>query len=517
MMAAEATRRSLRLSELLGVAAGRHGSLEISDLVLDSRDVAPGAAFVALLGARAHGLDFATQALARGAAVVLYEPGHARAAVPEPCVAVPDLKSRLPELARRFFGLAVAPTIVGVTGTNGKTTVAYLLAQALGKRKSGSDLNFVPESESGRDARRNRGPTPISSCAYIGTLGFGVPPVIRPHRLTTPDCLTLHRELAALATTRVAMEVSSHALAQDRIAGLRFHTAAFTNLTRDHLDEHGSLERYGRAKARLFELPDLKAAVVNANDPFAEHLAGVVRAGCELVRTSIGAEAPADIVGEIRRSDLNGIELAVSGRFGNATLASSLVGDFNAENLVVALGTLLVHGFGLQAACEALAAAKAAPGRMELQGGPPAKPWVVVDYAHTPDALERVLRTLKKAARGELIVVFGCGGERDRGKRELMGEVAAKLASRIVITDDNPRREDPVQIVKDIRAGLTPHRKVEVIRDRRDAIAAAIAAAHPGDVVVIAGKGHEDYQIVAGETRPFSDRAVVAEVLGARP
>jgi len=477
------------LGDLLGAGAGGYARLPLTDLTLDSRQVAPGAAFVALAGARAHGLDYAPQALARGAAIVLYDPRDGYTRVPGPSVAVPDLRARLGELARTFFAVGAQPAIVGITGTNGKTTVAYVLAQALG--------------------------APQRPCAYIGTLGYGLPPALARHDLTTPDCLTLHREIAEIGAPRVAMEVSSHALAQDRIAGLAFHTAVFTNLTRDHLDEHGDFASYGRAKARLFELPGLEQAVLNADDPFAATLAAVLAPGCEALRVSTRG-APAELSAKIRRADLAGLEIELSGKFGNARLRSRLIGEFNAENLLAALGALLAHGMSLPNACAALGAAHAAPGRMEVLGGPPGRPWVVIDYAHTPDALQRVLTTLTGVATAELWCVFGCGGDRDRGKRSLMGGVAADLADRLVLTDDNPRSEDPAEIVREIRAGMGAHPSVAVIHDRRAAIATAIERAQPGDVVLVAGKGHESEQIVGSERRPFSDRAVALELLGRR-
>jgi UDP-N-acetylmuramoyl-L-alanyl-D-glutamate--2,6-diaminopimelate ligase len=486
MMAALAA-RGRTLGELLGAGAGGYGRLAITDLTLDSRQVTPGAAFVAVEGGREHGLSYAFEALARGAAIVLYEPTPAFPTVAAPSLAVPGLKARLAELARAFYAVSPAPTLVGVTGTNGKTTVAYLLAQTLGQ--------------------------PQRPCGYIGTLGYGVPPQLTAHGHTTPDVLTLNRELAELNTGSVAMEVSSHALAQDRIAGLAFHTAVFTNLTRDHLDEHGDFASYGEAKRRLFRLPGLQYAVVNVDDPFGASLGADVPSGCELLRTSMRG-AGVELVGRLRRADLAGVDLEVGGKFGAGRLQSKLIGTFNAENLLVALGALLAQGMPLSAACAALGAARPAPGRMEVLGGPPRQPWVVIDYAHTPDALQRVLRTLEAAVTGELTCVFGCGGDRDRGKRPLMGAVAADLADRIVLTDDNPRSEDPAAIVDDIRAGIGEHPRVSVIHDRRAALADAIGKARPGDVVLIAGKGHESEQIVGKERREFSDRAVAAQLLG---
>jgi UDP-N-acetylmuramoyl-L-alanyl-D-glutamate--2,6-diaminopimelate ligase len=478
------------LGELLGHEAGRYAGLALTDLTLDSRAVRPGTAFVAVPGAREHGLKYADQALAQGAAIVLYDPAGAPAPVPEPSLALPGLKARLGELARAFYSLAVEPTLVGVTGTNGKTTVAYLLAQALAE--------------------------PRRPCGYIGTLGYGWPNDLVRHGHTTPDCLTLHREIAELAASRIALEVSSHALAQDRVAGLSFDTAVFTNLTRDHLDEHGDFASYGKAKLALFRRPELKHAIVNADDPFAAAVAAALPHGCELIRTSTRGAA-ADIAARIVRTDLSGLDLEISGRFGAGRLRSPLIGSFNAENLLAALGALMAQGMGLKGACAALGIAKPAPGRMEVLGGPPARPWVVVDYAHTPDALRRVLVTLEAASAGELWCVFGCGGDRDRGKRPLMGAVAADLADRIVLTDDNPRSEDPAAIVREIRTGVGDHPRVSVVHDRRAAIKMAIERARPGDVVLIAGKGHEAEQIVGRERRAFDDRAVAAALLEVAP
>jgi len=489
MMAALAA-RAKTLGDLLGGAAGRHARLAITDLTLDSRQVRAGAAFVAVPGAREHGLNFARQALGRGAAIVLYEPSGAAGTPPEPSLAVPNLKARLGELARAFYADVGLPTLVGVTGTNGKTTVAYLLAQVLSQ--------------------------PQRPCGYVGTLGYGVPPTLNVHGHTTPDCLTLHRELAELGAPRVAMEVSSHALAQDRIAGVTFHTAIFTNLTRDHLDEHGDLASYGEAKRKLFTLPGLEYAVVNADDAFAAAIAADLPHGCTLIRTSVRGAA-VELSARLKRSDLSGVELEVNGKFGAARLVSKLIGAFNAENLLSALGALVAQGMTLSAACAALGTAKPAPGRMEVLGGPPRNPWVVVDYAHTPDALQRVLTTLEAAVTGEITCVFGCGGDRDRGKRPLMGAAAADLADRIVLTDDNPRGEDPAAIVRDIRGGVGEHPHVSVMHDRRTAIEMAIRRARLGDVVLVAGKGHEAEQIVGSERRAFSDRAVVAETLGVAP
>ena len=478
---------AMTLGELLGGAAGAHSSLVINDLVLDDRQVTRGAAFVAVAGAQSHGLKFASRARAKGAAVVLYEPSPDYPNVDPPAVAVPGLRSRLGELAHAFYARAYGtPKLAGVTGTNGKTTVSYVLAQAL--------------------QRLGRG------CAYIGTLGFGVPPSVAAHALTTPDCLTLHREIAMLGTPFVALEVSSHALEQDRIAGLAFETALFTNLTRDHLDHHGDMASYGRAKQRLFTRSEIRTAVINRDDPYAESLLAALAPGVRVISTSVRDAAGAELTARLIARGLDGMTLEVSGEHGNATLESRFIGKFNAENLLGVLGGLLAWDLGVEDACAALADCLPPPGRMEILGGR-GRPRVVVDYAHTPDALERVLATLRELGAGEIWCVFGCGGERDRGKRPRMGKIAARYAEHIVLTDDNPRNEDPAAIIADIRAGLAGHADVAVEHARDMAIARAVHGASPGDVVLVAGKGHETAQTIGKETRPFDDRIAAAAAL----
>jgi len=489
MMAATLT-AAMTLGELLGSAAGLHADIEISDLVLDSRQVVAGAAFVAVPGGSEHGLRYASDALARGASAVLYEPSQAYAGIPEPSIEVPDLSARLGDLGRAFYGRGgVHSELIGVTGTNGKTTVAYLLANAMSRC--------------------------VSDCAYIGTLGYGVPPELQAHELTTPDCLTLHREIASLGTDKGALEVSSHALSQNRIAGLDIRSGVFTNLSRDHLDAHGSMENYAASKARLFTLPTIHHAVLNLDDPFSERLRAELSPGVTTLGVTLDQARQADLVARFESRGMAGLRLDISGRCGQTQITSPLIGTFNAENLCLALGALLAWDVPLADAGAALATCSAPPGRMEVLGGQ-ADPTVVIDYAHTPDALERVLATLSSLASGELWCVFGCGGERDRGKRALMGAVAANSAQHIVLTDDNPRGEDPASIVADIRAGIDTDIRIEVEHSREAAIANTLARASSGDVVLIAGKGHELQQSIAGERRPFSDRTVVEQALGGR-
>jgi len=481
----------MKLDALLeGIAAAP--PLPIAGLTLDSRGAGVGDAFVALKGGSGHGLDHAPQAIARGARAVLWDP--AEGLTPEVTgdvayVAVQQLRDRLGGIADRYYGspssrLAVA----GVTGTNGKTTCAWLLANAvknLGRRG-----------------------------AYLGTLGAGFPPQVRGAALTTPDVISLHRQLRALQdadASHVAMEVSSHALDQGRVDGVRMRVAAFCNLSRDHLDYHGTMERYALAKQRLFRLPGLEHAVINVGDPVGAQFAASLAAGVALVAVTVGGNSPAvsRFIHVVRtHTGQGGLELELIGYFGARRLRSRLVGGFNAENLAVTLGMLLAWGFDVDEAIATLGACSAPPGRMEsyrLANGALA----VVDYAHTPDALTKALIALREHARGRILLVFGCGGDRDPGKRPLMGEAAERHADRVIVTDDNPRGEDADRIVAMILAGLREPKRAEVMRDRALAIHSALDDARPGDVVLIAGKGHEDYQIVGNERRAFSDRACV--------
>ncbi len=488
----------MRLDELLaGIAPAP--PLAVAGLTLDSRAVAKGDAFVALKGGSRHGLDHAGDAAARGARAILWDPGEGKSPAPASAeiayVAVRELRDRLGGIADRFYGAPSSRlTVAGVTGTNGKTTCAWLLASAVE-----------------RLARRG---------AYVGTLGAGFPPRVEGCALTTPDVITLHRQLRALAdagATHVAMEVSSHALDQRRVDGVRMRVAAFCNLSRDHLDYHGTMERYAEAKGRLFRLPGLEHAVINVGDAVGARFAASLARDVALTAVVVGGEVPATArfirVGRVHAGE-GGLELELSGHFGNRRLQSRLIGGFNAENLAVTLGVLLAWQFDLNVALAALGACSAPPGRMEshrLANGALA----VVDYAHTPDALAKALTALRAHARGRVLIVFGCGGERDPGKRPLMGETAERLADRLIVTDDNPRGEDADRIVAMILSGLRTPARALVQRDRALAIVAAIGEAGPGDAVLIAGKGHEDYQIVGSERRPFSDRECLRAYTGA--
>ncbi len=470
----------------------------ITGLALDSRTVRPGDLFFALVGGATDGRRFVEEALARRAAAVAQEAPAAslEARHGVPVIGVPGLDQQVGRVADRFYGHPSADLwVAGVTGTNGKTTVSHLVAQALGGEGSGP------------------------RCGVVGTLGSGLFGELRPSRHTTPDAITLHRLLADLrgrGVRHVAMEVSSHALVQGRVNGVAFDVAAFTNLTRDHLDYHGSLEAYAEAKRRLFHFPGLKAAVVNLDDPLGASILARLDAGVDALGYSLAGAPRARVRARTLEVGPAGLRMEVSTPAGHGVLESPLLGRFNAGNLLAALGMLLTLRLPLPGLLAALGQARPVAGRMERHGGREGQPLVVIDYAHTPDALESVLATLREHCRGRLACVFGCGGERDRGKRPEMGAVAERLADEVLVTDDNPRREDPDLIVADILGGMARPERARVERDRARAIALAVAGAGAGDVVLVAGKGHEDYQEVNGQRRPYSDRAVVRALLDGR-
>lgn len=470
--------------------------VSVTGVEMDSRRVSPGDLFLATQGHGTHGLRHAAQALQRGAAAIAWEPASGMSAdgISVPEVAVPQLSRRAGEIAARFHGYASKQMFsVGVTGTDGKTSTAHLIAQSLDRL--------------GR------------SCAYMGTLGYGFMGQIAKGTHTTPDPVSIQRLLAQLhaeGASALAMEVSSHALDQDRVAGMSFDVAILTNITRDHLDYHGTVENYAAAKKKLFARPELKAAVFNRDDAHGRQWAAEF-SGIAVV---YGLDGDAPACGKYalaRNLKLHGGGLAfdIDSSWGRARLESRLLGRFNAYNLLAALVALLHSGVNLEQAVAALAQAGTVPGRIEGYRGPKAKALVVVDYAHTPDALAQILSAVRAHTPGKLHCVFGCGGDRDRGKRPLMGAAAAKLADVLVITDDNPRSEQPEAIVADIRAGLPAGTQARVVHDRAEAIRGAVAAAGEDDSVVVAGKGHEDYQIYGKETRSFSDRDFVATLTGA--
>ncbi|WP_425489111.1 UDP-N-acetylmuramoyl-L-alanyl-D-glutamate--2,6-diaminopimelate ligase [Arenimonas soli] len=467
----------------------------MSGLGADSRDLRAGDAFIALAGESTHGLRHLDQAQAAGASVILFEPPAPEALkLPANAVAFPGLRARQGELASRFYGApSEALRLVGVTGTNGKTSIVQLITQALA-------LSGV-------------------TAGSIGTLGAGLHGHLVAGERTTPDVVAVHRLLARMrdeGASHVAMEVSSHALAQGRVDAVAFQVAVFTNLTRDHLDFHGSMDAYGDAKALLFGWPTLEAVVINLDDPFGVRLAASIAPGVRLIGTSARGAGKASLRAEGVSLVPEGLHFTLAEAGESHPVASPLLGRFNVENLLAVAGTLRALGWSLADVAAMLPRLSPVGGRMSRVGGSNGRPLVVVDYAHTPDALQQALAALREHTPGRLTCVFGCGGERDAGKRPLMAAIAEAGADRVIVTDDNPRREDGDAIVAGILAGFTRRDAVQVERDRRAAIALALADAAAGDIVLVAGKGHEPYQEVAGVRHAFDDLQVAGELLEAQ-
>jgi UDP-N-acetylmuramoyl-L-alanyl-D-glutamate--2,6-diaminopimelate ligase len=492
--------------------------LRITKLVTDSRSVHPGDTFVAYPGEIRDGREFIPQAIERGAKSVLWE---ARGfswprGLAVDNVAVPQLRHRAGEIASEVYGRPSSKLrVIGVTGTNGKTSCSHWIAESLTRLGA--------------------------KCGVIGTLGSGWPGKVEPLENTTPDAVWLHgrlRDFIGQKAQAVSMEVSSHGLVQDRVSGVLFDVAVFTNLTRDHLDYHGTMRNYRKAKARLFGMPGLRRAVLNLDDPFGAELAkqtrerGISTLGYgfnEALPESLRGRRIPRVIGRALRVGPAGLAFEVATPWGEVEVQSPFIGRFNAANLLACLAVLLASEYPLDVAAAALKKLKPVPGRAERYGGG-AQPLVIVDYAHTPDALENILRALRDLmnpeaaatqrnpqrgeASGKLVCVFGCGGDRDRGKRPLMGRIATRLADEVIVTSDNPRGEDPHTIITDILEGMT--RQCAIAPHRSQAIRAAIAGARRGDVVLIAGKGHEQYQEIAGVKHPYSDAAVVRAALAER-
>jgi UDP-N-acetylmuramoyl-L-alanyl-D-glutamate--2,6-diaminopimelate ligase len=496
------------LSQLLGDMIRIRPADErlITGLSADSRAVKPGDLYFARKGRTHDGCAFIDAACAAGAVAVVVEAGSASLPTPirahnVPILLVPDLPACIGRVAHRFFGEACrALKVIGVTGTNGKTSVAYHVAQAI-HQWSLDGTHSAP-------------------CGLVGTLGYGLFGQLEPSLHTTPEAITLHRVLSEIQQCRAeaaVMEVSSHALVQQRVAEMAFHTAVFTNLTRDHLDFHGTMEAYGRAKRRLFETEGLRYAVLNLDDPFGWSLLEGLPTGVEPVPYSLnGCDRRAAIQGRVIAHGFEGLAIAVETPWGCGEVETALLGQFNASNLLAVLGVLLAIGIPLDAALARLEQLTPVPGRMERFGGAADQPLVVVDYAHSPAALAAVLGSLREHCTGALWCVVGCGGDRDRGKRPLMGAAVAREADVVVLTDDNPRSEEGQCIIDDILQGMPERRAVIVERDREHAIRYAVHTAQSSDIVLVAGKGHEHYQEIQGIRRPFSDASVVGDALRER-
>ncbi|HSD70733.1 MAG TPA: UDP-N-acetylmuramoyl-L-alanyl-D-glutamate--2,6-diaminopimelate ligase [Woeseiaceae bacterium] len=498
-MPAELIRPHVTLDQLLK-GIGNAPAIRIHGLSSDSRKLRKADVFVALAGESSHGLDFIGQAIAAGVAAILYDPLTTKADPQQcnvPLIPVNDLAIRVGDIANRWYGHPSAQmAVTGVTGTNGKTTVAFLIAQCrqLLQYKSG----------------------------YIGTLGAGMDELRDDGAMTTPACIDLHEMLAGFhdaGATHVALEVSSHGIRQERIAGVHFESAIFTNLSRDHIDYHGDMQSYGDTKARLFLEHDLKHRIVNIDCPFGRELAARCADNVVTVSTRDQTQGGGRAFLHVHKiSPLDeGSLMEFAGSWGDGSLQLPLYGSFNVSNAAAVLALLLAQGVGRDDACRALQNVTAPAGRMQrlLHAALPA---VFVDYAHTPAGLEAALLALRPHCTGRLWCVFGCGGERDQGKRPMMGEIASRLADRNVVTNDNPRREAPEAIIAQILAGMPGGTAAStvVIEDRAAAIAYAISRAEDDDLILIAGKGHEQYQLTGNIRRPFSDYAIAFANLSAR-
>jgi UDP-N-acetylmuramoyl-L-alanyl-D-glutamate--2,6-diaminopimelate ligase len=494
MMAAVASRpRAVSLAELLGSSAAELAAVQVTGVQLDSRRVQPGDLFLALPGSSHDGRQFIEQAVANGAVAVLAQPPVAGFvdALPVPLLEQPELAAEAGPIAARCYGdPSAAMDVIGVTGTNGKTTSSRLIAQLL--RSTGQ------------------------RCGVIGTLGATLDNAVIAAATTTPDAVALQQQLAGwrdAGVAAVSMEVSSHALVQGRVNGTCFDIAVFTNLSRDHLDYHGDMAAYGRSKLRLFASPGLRHAVVNLDDPFAAEVLASLPATVQAWRYSASGAAAAEVRVVAPRFHAGGVSAELETPWGRAVFASPLPARFNLANVAAAATCALLLGLDLQQTLAAIAALQPVPGRMQLLPNEVGLQ-VVVDYAHTPDALEQALAALRPQVAGRLVAVFGCGGDRDPGKRAVMGHIASAGADHVVLTSDNPRGEEPLAILRDIEAGCRG--SVEIQPDRALAIASAIANATAGDCILIAGKGHEDYQLVAGQRLHFSDAEVAAAALRQR-
>ena len=463
----------------------------------DSRKIQPNDVFIACQGEYADGRDYIADAIANGASFVYWDDDGAFQWQPQwrvPNQGISELKQRAGMVAAQAYNnFSGCLNAIGVTGTNGKTSITQWLAQAI------DDLEHAP------------------SCAIIGTVGNGFFGKLQATTHTTPDPVavqTLIHQFKQQGAKHIAMEVSSHGLAQYRVNGVPFRTAVFTNLTRDHLDYHGNMAEYGATKARLFYWQGLQNAIINSDDSFGAALAAELKRDQGSLKTyTYGFNEQADIRITHFATSHQGMSISLATPWGNGSAQTQLLGRFNAQNFAAALGVLCATGYGFQAALTALSRIRPATGRMDciIQ---PNKPLVVVDYAHTPDALEKALTTLREIRQPEsqLWCVFGCGGDRDRGKRPLMGAVASQFADRVVVTSDNPRTEQPQAIIADILPAVPQPALVEP--DRKAAIEQTIAQAQAQDIVLIAGKGHETYQDVQGVKHHFSDFEVAQEALG---
>lgn len=489
-----------RLSDLLAGISTFHHDYDplISGLNLDSRQVKPGDLFFAYPGTVSDGRRYIEQALAQGAEMVLYEP-HPDITPSKHCIPVVNIQRHIGTIANRYWARAFEKlTVIGVTGTNGKSTCAYWLSHIL--QQNG-----------------------ISS-AMIGTIGIGPVTNLAPAKLTTPDTISLHRQMAEFANQgyrSVVMEASSHSLMQYRVAGIPFEYAIYTNLSHEHLDYHGTMRDYAQAKSRLFDFASLKGAVINADDEWGNQWLHSWVKSYPLLAYSCkeNVKCPSSINRisgrQIHLTDQLHLAMTVHSPWGDAQWQLPVMGEFNAYNALACAGVLGMMGLPWDTISHALSSLPQVPGRMQVWRTAN-MPMIVVDFAHTPAALENALSALKSYCRGKLWCIFGCGGDRDQAKRPSMGKVAATLADQIILTNDNPRSEVPEAIIQDILSGIPQAISAPYIPDRILAIQTALQQAGAQDVILVAGKGHEATQIIGARTIPYSDIQVIQSLVQQR-
>lgn len=491
----------IKLSQLLEdiVSVSKQEDLPVTGLTLDSRQVTSGDLFLALRGANIDASQFIVAAQEAGAAAVIMEGESALgdAKIKIPVFASVNLRQQVGLIADRFYHWpARRIKLIGITGTNGKTSTSYFLAQTLQSLKK--------------------------KCAVLGTTGYGLLGNLQTASHTTPDPLRLRQLLNEFVQQNidyVSMEVSSHALQQERVTNLDFAVAVLTNLSRDHLDYHGNMENYAASKQKLFHWPNLTHVVLNMDDAFGRQLLSE-KSGDGIIVYSLDRKVSDGrfakfVFGEILQSNKQGYKLKLVTHQGSAECKLNLLGEFNISNVLAVTAVLLSLEFQIEQIAESLIHCQAVPGRMQSFGGSHGLPTVIVDYAHTPDALEKALQALMahKTSAGKIWLVFGCGGDRDQGKRPLMGKVAEKFAHHVVLTNDNPRSETDSDIVHDIMAGITQSSQVIIMLDRQQAIRYSIMQAQEDDIVLVAGKGHENYQLIGEQRHHFSDIETVTQVL----
>jgi UDP-N-acetylmuramoyl-L-alanyl-D-glutamate--2,6-diaminopimelate ligase len=490
----------MKLSSLLQnlVSLPAKFDCDISGITLDSRCVKPGYVFIANVGTLVDGRSYIDEAIRNGASIIIAEQSSLNEQWEQRnqvfILYLPQLTTKISKIAANFYQFpANSLRIVGITGTNGKTSCSHFIATAL------KILN-----------------TP---CAIVGTLGVGEPGNLKPLALTTPDAITLQGLFAEFVKKKirsVAMEVSSHSLDQGRVNDIPFEVGVFTNLSRDHLDYHHTMENYGAAKKRLFDSPFTRHAVINADDDYGKQLIEELSNVKNIIAYSVHEPKLAVPYVYVRdfHLDISGITAYVVTPWGEGLMSSSLIGQFNLSNLLATLATLCLMDVPFNQALQCLAKLKAVPGRMQTFGGG-SQPLVVVDYSHTPDSLEKVLIALRKHCQGRLLCLFGCGGNRDKGKRPIMASIAESYADLVMVTDDNPRHESSEQIAADIMLGFKRPAAIKVVLDRSKAIQDIIQCAKPGDCVLIAGRGGETHQQIGDKKIPFSDAEKVNTIMAA--